>query len=135
MTIREASFEDVPGIRTLLRSLPGVWQEAWRSDVLERAITAASGLALVALRGAKVIGFVCAHDLGFRAYLSELAVSESEQRSGLGTQLLQRVEEQLRVRGCAVLIADIHPPAEPFYRRLGWRAPDATLLRRRLGPG
>lgn len=130
--IREVNGDDVPDIERLLRSLPGVWQESWRADVIERALSSAGDLALVALRGGALVGFVCAHDFGFRAYLSELIVSEAEQRSGVGTALLRHVESRLADRGCAVLIADVHPPAEIFYRRLGWAEPAATLLRRRL---
>jgi predicted N-acetyltransferase YhbS len=132
IAIRQATGKDVPAVRGLLESLPGVWQESWRPDVLERAISSADGLALVAFRREGLVGFVCAHDVGFRAYVSELAVAESEQRSGLGTELLRRIEEKLVERGCAILIADVYPPAEAFYRKLGWSPPDAKLLGRRL---
>ena len=130
--IREATMRDAAAVQGLLRSLRGVWQDSWRTDVVERAIVSASELAMVAVRGDAVIGFVCAHDVGFRAYLSELAVSESEQGSGLGTELLYRVEERLGQRGCSVLIADVYPPAEGFYRKLGWSDPAAILLRLRI---
>jgi predicted N-acetyltransferase YhbS len=48
----------------------------------------------------------------------------------LGTRLLRRVEEAVAERGCAV--ADVYPGAEDFYRKLGWSAPTATLLKHRL---
>lgn len=126
--IRHAEPKDLPAIRQLLRSLPGVWQDSWREDVLERAIDSARDLAFVAHEDGRIVGFASAHDVGFRAYLSELAVSESHQRKGIGAQLVHRVEAELAARRCAVLIADIYPPAEPFYRELGWRPPKATLL-------
>jgi len=75
-----------------------------------------------------VVGFASAHDVGFRAYISELAVSAYHQRQGIGAQLVLQIEAELTQRGCAVLIADVYPPAEPFYRELGWRTPEATLL-------
>jgi ribosomal protein S18 acetylase RimI-like enzyme len=130
--IRHADRKDLPGIRRLLRSLPGVWQDAWREDVLERALDSAGDLAFVAIQGSTVVGFASAHDVGFRAYLSELAVSRDHQRQGIGAQLLRRIETALGARGCAVLIADVYPPAEPFYAELGWQPPHATLLGRRL---
>jgi len=137
MEIRRATLDDAPAIRRLLQSLSGVWQESWRPDAVEHAIEAAAGLALVAVREHSVVGFVCSHDVGFRAcfraYLSELVVSESEQRSGLGRQLLRQIETELAERGCSVLVADVYPPAEPFYRKLGWTPPAATLLRRHVG--
>ena len=130
--IRRADRKDVPTIRQLLWSLPGVWQSVWREDVLERALDSAGDLSFVAMQNARVIGFVCAHDVGFRAYLSELAVSQDHQRQGIGAQLLRRMERALAARGCALLIADVYPPSEPFYAELGWRPPQATLLSRRV---
>ena len=131
--IRPAGPKDVQAIDQLLRSLPGVWQDSWREDALERALDSAGDLAFVAVQDASVIGFVSAHDVGFRAYLSELAVSDDHQREGVGSQLVRRIETELAARGCAVLIADVYPPAEPFYAERGWRPPHAILLGRRLG--
>ena len=66
MQIRVAQSGDVPAIEQLLRSVPGVWQPIWRDDVVEPALRAADGLAYVATEH-DLIGFGCAHDLGFRA--------------------------------------------------------------------
>ena len=118
-----------------MQSIPGFWDEAWRPDVLERGIAAADGLAFVYEERAGIVGFVCAHDLGFRAYLSELVVAGSAQSQGIGTQLVQRVEAELVARGCAVLIADVWRDAEHFYRALGWEPPPVILLRRKLSQG
>src|SRR5271157_2975233 len=125
MMIRHADRNDLPAIRHLLRSLPGVWQDSWREDVVERALASAGDLTFVAVEGSAVVGFVSAHDVGLRAYLSELAVSADHQRKGIGAQLMRRIETELARRGCAVLIADVYPPAEPFYRELEWRPPQA----------
>jgi len=129
--IRHAGPKDVSAIQQLLRSLPRVWQDSWREDVIERAVDSARDLAFVAEEHGKIVGFACAHDTGFRAYLSELAVADSHHRKGIGTELVRQIEAELAARGCAVLIADVCPPAEPFYRELWWRPPQATLLGRR----
>jgi predicted N-acetyltransferase YhbS len=126
--IRCADPNDIAGIAKLLRDLPGVWQDRWRSDVLERAIASANGLAFVAEHAGTVVGFVCAHDVGFRAYLSELAVAIPWQRRGLGKALVAVVTKELAGRGCSILVADICPPAVAFYERMGWYTPDAVLL-------
>ncbi len=57
-----------------MQAVPEIWQDSWRADVLERSLRAAAGLAFVWEEGGQVRGFVCAHDIGFRGYLSELAV-------------------------------------------------------------
>jgi len=129
--IRPATPADIPDIEHLLRSLPGVWRPEWRPDVVERAVAAADGLALVAQAGAQIVGFVCAHDCGFRGYLSELVIAEEWQRKGLGKRLVDAVTLELSRRGCAVLVADVFPPALPFYERCGWYPPDAVLVARR----
>ena len=128
MKIRPATTSDGSAVTDLLKSIEGVWQP----DSVLRAISAADGLAIVAVEQEHVIGFICGHDLGFRAYLSEFAVAESHQRAGIGTVLLRTFEDALAQRGCRLVVADVYPPAEPFYRRLGWAPPSAILLSHRL---
>jgi GNAT superfamily N-acetyltransferase len=130
--IRAADGGDIPAIRALMGSVPGLWDEAWRPDVLARAMAAAGDLALVHEAGEGIDGFACAHDLGFRAYLSALVVAPAAQGRGIGSRLLLEVERRLVDRGCSTLIADVWRDVEPFYRRLGWSAPAATLLRKAL---
>ena len=130
--IRTATESDIPDIESLIKSVPGLWHEDWRDDVLERAIRAADGLAYVWADGETILGFVCAHDLGFRGYLSLLVVAEGARGRGIGKQLVRQVERELAARGCAVLISDVWQGAEGFYRALGWSSPDVILLRHRL---
>jgi ribosomal-protein-alanine N-acetyltransferase len=131
--IRVANRLDIPAIRVLMQSVPGIWHDAWRPDVLMRALAAAGDLALVHDAAGAIDGFACAHDLGFRAYLSALVVAPAVQGQGIGPLLLTEVERRLADRGCSTLIADVWRDAESFYRRLGWTAPAAILLRRTLG--
>jgi ribosomal protein S18 acetylase RimI-like enzyme len=130
-----ANVSDLSGIRTLMKSVVGFWDETWRSDVLERALGSAETIALVYLNGDRIDGFVCAHDVGFRAYLSELVVSPSAQGAGIGGGLLSEVERRLRERGCSLAIADVWHNAEGFYRAHGWTPPPVVLVRKRLAGG
>lgn len=131
--IRTATTSDVPAIRSLVKAVPGFWHEDWRKDVLERGIRAADGLAFVwADDDGNIVGFVCAHDVGFLGYLSALVVAEEARGRGIGRQLVRQVEQELAARGCAVLIADVWKGAERFYRALGWTSPDVVLLRQKL---
>jgi GNAT superfamily N-acetyltransferase len=130
--IREATSGDIPRIRLLMESIPGFWRQDWREDVLERGIQAAEGLAFVYDEDEGIAGFVCAHDVGFRGYLSTLVVAEEARERGIGRQLVHRVEQELAASGCAVLISDVWREAEGFYRALGWTVPDVVLLRQRL---
>jgi len=130
--VRIANHTDILGIEQLLRSVPGVWQPVWRNDVVERALRSANDLAYVAAEQ-RIIGFACAHDVGFRAYLSELVVAESWQRQGVGSMLLAALQRGVAARGCKLVVADIFPPSAAFYRAKGWTEPRALLLRRELG--
>ncbi len=115
-----------------MQSIPGFWNPAWREDALEQALSASGGLAYVADEGGEVIGFICAHDLGFRAYLNELVVAEPQQGKGIGRRLLERVELELRARGCGIIVSDVWKTATGFYESMGWSAPDVILLRKRF---
>ena len=133
--IRPATPNDVPEIRSLMESVPGFWQPHWSNSTVALAI--ASHLAFVfeeksQEEHARVLGFICGHDLGFRAYLSELVVALESRRRGIGRALVHRVEQALSERGQTTLIADVWRDAIPFYRALGWGAPEAALLRKRL---
>jgi predicted N-acetyltransferase YhbS len=75
--IRQATQNDIPAIKALMQSEPGFWQESWRHDVLERGLVASGGLSFVWDEAGQVLGFACAHDLGFRAYLSSRGVKST----------------------------------------------------------
>jgi GNAT superfamily N-acetyltransferase len=130
--IRTASTYDVDRIRALMKSVTGFWDEAWRPDVLERALASAETVAIVHLDAENIDGFACAHDLCFRAYLSELVVLPSAQGKGIGGQLLTEIEKRLKGRGYSVVIADVWRDAEEFYSAHGWTPPTVSLLCKRL---
>jgi GNAT superfamily N-acetyltransferase len=130
--IRKAEQSDVTSIKAPVQSEPGFWQENWRDDVIERGLAMSDGLAFVWDEAGQVVGFACAHDLGFRAYLSELIVSRHARGRGVGKGLIERIHQELAARGCAILISDVWRDAEEFYRSLGWEEPDVTLMCKRL---
>jgi GNAT superfamily N-acetyltransferase len=132
MSIRPAAETDAVQIRVLIESIPGLWHSDWRPDVLERAIRSADGLAYVWTEGDDLVGFACAHDVGFLAYLSLLAVAESARGHGIGAALIRHIEQTLADRGCSIVISDVWQDAVGFYQALGWSAPPVVLLRRRL---
>jgi predicted N-acetyltransferase YhbS len=69
--IRTATTSDLPFIKSLIRSVPRLWHGEWRSDALERALRASDKLAFVWEEENTILGFSCAHDLGFLAYLMD----------------------------------------------------------------
>ena len=130
--LRPASVSDAANVRVLMQSVPGFCQDWWSDKTIASAIRSAEGLTFVWEDASQLLAFICAHDLGFRAYLSELVVAPSVQHKGIGTRLLQAVEDALRRRGQRILISDVWHDAVLFYRSRGWSPPDAVLLRREL---
>ena len=130
--IRQATSKDLAAIRRLMEAEPGFWQDGWSDATLAKGIETAGDLALVWANDTVVVGFACAHDLGFRAYLSELIVAQGARGRGIGKKLIEQIQSVLALRGCRVLIGDVWHDAEPFYRSLGWEPPDVVLLRRKL---
>lgn len=130
--IRTATTSDLPFIKSLIRSVPRLSHAEWRADALERALQASDKLAFVWEEENTILGFSCAHDLGFLAYLSLLVVDESARGKGIGRKLIQHTERELSERGCATLISDVWQDAVGFYQALGWSVPGAVLLRQRL---
>jgi predicted N-acetyltransferase YhbS len=132
--LREATISDAPAIRRLMQRVPDFWQPWWSDQTLRAALESANGLALVWEAESQIVGFICAHDLGFRACLSELVVDPDMRQQGIGTRLVTAVEDLLRGRKQRTIIADVWRDAAPFYESLDWSAPDAILLRHRLEP-
>lgn len=130
--IRKMRREDLPFVKSLMQSIPLFWHEAWTDQRLERAFVASEDLAFVYESDHQIVGCIFGYDLGFRAYIGGLAVSEKMRNRGIGKNLLQYLENVLRERGCELIIADVWKSAEPFYRKLGWGKPEAVFLRKRL---
>lgn len=133
--IRRMRKEDLPSVKSLMQAIPSFWHKAWSDETLERALSASGDLAFVYEVEGKVVAFAFCYDLGFRAYLGEFGVAEDMRRRGIGRELLIHIADTLKQRECELIVSDVWKSAEPFYRRLGWQAPDAVLLRRRLTQG
>ncbi len=106
--IRQATQQDIPAIRALIQSVPGTWHESWRGDVLERGIASADGLAFAWEEGTRIVGFVCAHDVGFHGHVSLLIVAKHARGKGIEKRLIECVQNELVERGCLLLLnADV----------------------------
>ena len=130
--IRKSNRSDIPSIEKLMKSIPGFWNNEWRDDVIERGIAPENSLSFVWEENGKIIGFICVHDLGFRAYLSELIVLKDDQGKNIGKELVKEAEGELQKRGCQLIISDVWNDAVGFYEKLGWSPPDVVLLRKNI---
>jgi GNAT superfamily N-acetyltransferase len=104
--IRQATNKDLPAIRRLMEAQPGFRQDDWSDATLAKGIETAGDLALVSADNTAVVGFACAHDLGFRAYLSELIVAQEARGRGIGKKLIERIQVTLALRGCRIFAVE-----------------------------
>lgn len=132
--IRRAESRDANAIRSLMQSVPGLWDDTWGAGVLGRVLRSRETVALVYVQKEGVTGFACGHDVGFRAYLSELVVPPPARGRGVGARLLSEVERRMAKKGRAIIIADVWREARSFYESQGWSPPPVVLLRKRRSP-
>lgn len=130
--IRKTKASDYKKIESLMISVDGFWDKSWRENVVKLGVYSSDNLSYVYVHKDKIVGFICAHDCGFRAYLSELVVHPSTQRKGVATKLLKRVENDLKKRKCKTLIADVWKDVLGFYKKQGWSKPNVVLMRKRV---
>jgi GNAT superfamily N-acetyltransferase len=135
--IRPATSADVPAIAAILRWLgwfahvndePPAGTETRIAEHLRMCLADDSHSVLVA-EGA-VLGYVAVHWLpylmlpGPEGYIFELFVVESARGAGLGTKLLEAVNDMAIGRGCSRLMLVNRKTRESyqrgFYRKLGW---------------
>ena len=57
---RVGRTSDIAGIRALMKSVIGFWDDAWRADVLERVLGSTETIAFVHLEAGRIDGFICA---------------------------------------------------------------------------
>lgn len=105
-----------------------------RSDTpaeIEKKLARDPDLFLVAECGEEIVGSVIGGYDGRRGMIYHLAVSASFQGRGIGSQLMEEIEERLRRKGCLksyLLIAEDNHDVEPFYRKHGWEHMDTVHL-------
>ncbi|WP_428307273.1 GNAT family N-acetyltransferase [Lacipirellula sp.] len=153
VAIRLAEPADAAAIAQLMQAEPAFWHPSWSPELIARTLAASTTIAFVTLAAAEpetvpllaspavqtqptppIAGFACAHNLGFRGYLSELIVAPSSRGQGHASALLAVIEQRLADEGCPLIIADVWRAAQEFYRQQGWTPPDAVLLRKHLPP-
>ena len=94
-----------------------------RRPIDDRAAMAAmlnhANLVVTAWDGPQLVGIArTLTDFAFVGYLSDLAVRDTHQRHGIGTELIRRTREKMGPRSTIVLLAA--PKAVDYYPRIGF---------------
>jgi ribosomal protein S18 acetylase RimI-like enzyme len=109
------------------------WNNPYRD--IERKLAQQPDLFLVAEIDQQVVGTVMAGYEGHRGWLYYVGVHPAHQRRGIGSALVQRAVEQLRLCGCPkvnLLVREDNPGAEAFYQELGFEAEPVVMMGLRL---
>jgi GNAT superfamily N-acetyltransferase len=139
VTIRPATTGDISGITDILRNLG--WFDKLSHAPLEAAqgqigrhlalcMSDASHTVYVAEEGGVIEGYVSVHWIPFlflrgpEGYISEMVVSDLNRGHGIGAQLVEKVKEDARKRGCSRLSLLNSRGRESyqrgFYQKHGW---------------
>lgn len=141
LNVRPVRAEDAEALTSLLRALEDLTQIAaeaegdTRARVQEhlRVITGSDRHTLLVAEDARgaLLGYVSVHwqptllRRGGEGYVSELFVHPGGRGGGIGTELLARVYDEARARGCARLQLENmrHKPSyqRGYYAKRGWQ--------------
>jgi len=130
LRIRTFTFpDDYPAVFSLWEeSGPGV--QTGRSDTLEeieKKVQRDPDLFLVAELDGQLIGSVLGGFDGRRGIIYHLAVAKEFRQLGIGSLLMDEVEERLRSKGCLrsyLLVIKENQSAANFYKKRGWAPMD-----------
>lgn len=132
--IREFDFsQDYEAVRNLWKDA-GAGIQLRRSDDAEEVLKKLQrdpDLFLVAISGEKIVGSVIGGFDGRRGLIYHLAVDEVHREQGIGSQLMDEVENRLCLKGCIksyLLVTKENKSAMHFYEMRGWQQMDSLIL-------
>ena len=132
--IREFDFsQDFEAVRNLWKEV-GAGIQLRRSDDPEEILKKLQrdpDLFLVATSGEKIVGSVIGGFDGRRGLIYHLAVDEDSREQGIGSQLMDEVENRLCLKGCIksyLLVTKENKSAMHFYEMRGWQQMDSLIL-------
>jgi ribosomal protein S18 acetylase RimI-like enzyme len=136
MKIRSYSESDEAAVAKLWREVfPGSpWWNHPETDI-QRKLAVQRELFLVATIDSKIVGTAMAGYDGHRGWVYYVAVSPRHRRQGIGTALMERVEEELAGLGCPKLNLQVRASNEEvvaFYRKLGYQIEERISMGKRL---
>ncbi|GAB4504599.1 MAG: GNAT family N-acetyltransferase [Anaerolineales bacterium] len=130
MLVREFCYpEDYQQVEDLWSSIESGVRIGYSDsrEEIQKKLNRDPDLFLVAEEDGHIIGTVIGGFDGRRGMIYHLAVAETFQRRGIGSQLLNEVEARLRARGCHrcyLMVTTDNQPAMQYYEKRGWERMD-----------
>jgi ribosomal-protein-alanine N-acetyltransferase len=120
MKLREMTENDLPQVLELQREL--AFQD-WNEKQFLSEIRASYAYCVVCEDDGKLLGYAIFHLLGPDSELLSIATRTSEQRKGIGSQLLKAGLDKLTESGdqCFLEVRDGNAKARAFYEKHGFK--------------
>ena len=102
---------------------------------IERKTSRDPDLFMVALANGKVVGTVMGGYDGHRGWVYSLAVDDRERHKGIGSTLIDKIEESLKALGCLKVNLQVvasNSGVVEFYEKLGFTVEDRISMGKRL---
>jgi ribosomal protein S18 acetylase RimI-like enzyme len=102
---------------------------------IERKLKVNPELFLIGLIDGKVVATAVGGYEGHRGWVNYLGVDPSQQKKGLGRQIMRALEEKLLEKGCPKLnlqVLTTNTEAMKFYERIGYKKDDVISMGKRL---
>ncbi|MYB47962.1 MAG: GNAT family acetyltransferase [Dehalococcoidia bacterium] len=124
-------------------SVVALWTQVFNYDELhsdpyisiERKTSRDPDLFMVAVADGRIIGTVMGGYDGHRGWVYSLAVDEARRHSGIGSALVERIEQSLKAIGCLKVnlqVVGSNSSVVDFYKRLGFSVEDRISMGKRL---
>jgi len=120
MQVRTATLADLPALLALVTG--SATAAHWTEAEYHRLLTESARVALV-IGEDSVQGFIVGRDLGREWEIENVVVAPSEQRRGLGTQLVQELLGMARRRGARDVYLEVRESngaARSLYSKMGF---------------
>lgn len=121
LSIRKMMPEHLEGIMAIERTS---FSPPWSENAIISEMLSGNTVALVALKGARLVGYVTALTAGEDAHIHKVAVHPRFRRRGIARALTKRCLDKLRQRGCKNVYLEVRPSNEPaikLYETFGFK--------------
>jgi len=111
-------------IKTIMEIEQSSFTAPWSELSFFNEVYHANSLAKVALLDNSVVGYICTRHVLDEGHILNLAVHKDFRRRGIATELMQRVLEELKEKGCRLLYLEVRVSnidAIKFYERFGFK--------------
>ena len=99
------------------------FSDPWSINAFQSELKNPLSLWLVAVDGARVVGYIGSQTVLGEADMMNLAVREEYRRQGLGRQLVEALVARLRQQGSHILLLEVrasNAPAIALYKQMGF---------------